>query len=286
MQKYPPLEVTRPWGSKSGDPVTVRLIFYTREKTAVQSNWFNSYRWKPALASAGLIKPLEGLSPKRPRNVGVVTFEDEWPQLTSDARDRRSAQMRLNAAGTTPSRAGGWEAAIAAGAASWNRNVSNVSLVEAAPGTRHPGRETDHRHRWLAAATLGPVRPGGQVRVELGSQAVSDGCDKTRIATHEMVHSWACPAQGPARAPSRCQGRPRAPVARTRFRTRLNDPASSPPTPAASPRSFPPTAALRWTRLSRRDDHRARCPGTPCGRTPRARRITPLSPDPGRQGGC
>ncbi|MEU9357964.1 tyrosine-type recombinase/integrase [Streptomyces sp. NPDC048301] len=59
MHKYPPVEVTRPWGSKGGDPVTVRLIFYTREKTAIQSNWFNSYRWKPALASAGLIKPLE-----------------------------------------------------------------------------------------------------------------------------------------------------------------------------------------------------------------------------------
>nr|WP_065848854.1 hypothetical protein [Streptomyces mutomycini] len=35
-----------------------------------------------------------------------MTFEDEWAQLTSDARDRRSAQMRLNAAGTTPSRSG------------------------------------------------------------------------------------------------------------------------------------------------------------------------------------
>ncbi|MFE7835959.1 tyrosine-type recombinase/integrase [Streptomyces sp. NPDC057474] len=59
MEKYPPVEVTRPWGSKDGAPVTVRLIFYTREKTAIQSNWFNSYRWKPALAAAGLIKPLD-----------------------------------------------------------------------------------------------------------------------------------------------------------------------------------------------------------------------------------
>ncbi|MEU1519650.1 hypothetical protein ABZ490_47345 [Streptomyces sp. NPDC005811] len=25
----------------------------------VESNWFNSYRWKPALAAAGLIKPLD-----------------------------------------------------------------------------------------------------------------------------------------------------------------------------------------------------------------------------------
>ncbi|MFJ6466543.1 hypothetical protein ACIQM0_36990 [Streptomyces sp. NPDC091387] len=67
MQKYPPVEVTRPWGSKGGDPVTVRLIFYTREKTAIQSNWFNSYRWKPTLAAAGLIKPL---SPMRRGDAG------------------------------------------------------------------------------------------------------------------------------------------------------------------------------------------------------------------------
>ena len=37
----------------------MQLIFYTREKTAIQSSWFNSYRWKPALAAAGLIKPLD-----------------------------------------------------------------------------------------------------------------------------------------------------------------------------------------------------------------------------------
>lgn len=36
----------------------MKLIFSTREKTAIQSNWFNSYRWMPALAAAGIIKPL------------------------------------------------------------------------------------------------------------------------------------------------------------------------------------------------------------------------------------
>ncbi len=39
---------------------TLRLVFDNlREKTAIQSNWFNSYRRKPALAAAGLIKPLD-----------------------------------------------------------------------------------------------------------------------------------------------------------------------------------------------------------------------------------
>lgn len=67
MQKYPPVEVTRPWGSKGGDPVTVRLIFYTREKTAIQSNWFNSYRWKPPWRRPASSSPL---SPTRRDDAG------------------------------------------------------------------------------------------------------------------------------------------------------------------------------------------------------------------------
>lgn len=59
MKKFPPVAVTRPWSSRAGEPVTVLLIFYTREKTAIQSNWFNSHVWKPALAAVGLIKPLD-----------------------------------------------------------------------------------------------------------------------------------------------------------------------------------------------------------------------------------
>ncbi|MEV0039036.1 tyrosine-type recombinase/integrase [Streptomyces sp. NPDC050804] len=59
MEKFPPVEVTRPHRTRDSEPVTVRLIFYTREKTAIQSNWFNSYVWKPALAAVGLIAPLD-----------------------------------------------------------------------------------------------------------------------------------------------------------------------------------------------------------------------------------
>lgn len=58
------------------------------------------------------------------------------------------------------SRAGGWEAAIAAGVASWNANVGNVKLVEAAPGTRAE-IQIVATSGW-PQATLGPVRPGGQ----------------------------------------------------------------------------------------------------------------------------
>ncbi|MFF7177568.1 snapalysin family zinc-dependent metalloprotease [Streptomyces sp. NPDC008121] len=93
------------------------------------------------------------------------------------------------------SRAGGWEAAIAAGVASWNANVGNVKLVEAAPGTR--AEIVIVATTGWPQANLGPVRPGRQVRVELGSQAVSQGYDKTRIAAHELGHSLGLPDTKP-----------------------------------------------------------------------------------------
>ncbi|MET7695379.1 snapalysin family zinc-dependent metalloprotease [Streptomyces sp. NPDC005483] len=93
------------------------------------------------------------------------------------------------------SRAAGWEAAIAAGVASWNANVSNVHLVEAAPGT--VAEIVIVATTGWPQATLGPVRPGRQVRVELGSQAVDQGYNKTRIAAHELGHSLGLPDTKP-----------------------------------------------------------------------------------------
>jgi snapalysin len=93
------------------------------------------------------------------------------------------------------SRAAGWESAIAAGVASWNANVTNVRLVEAAPGA--VAEIVIVATTGWPQATLGPVRPGRQVRVELGSQAVDQGYDKTRIAAHELGHSLGLPDTKP-----------------------------------------------------------------------------------------
>jgi snapalysin len=111
------------------------------------------------------------------------------------AAEHPTAQAAVVTLRYDDSRAAGWESAIAAGVASWNANVSNVKLVEAASGS---GAEIVivATTGW-PQATLGPVRPGRQVRVELGSQAVSQGYDKTRIAAHELGHSLGLPDTKP-----------------------------------------------------------------------------------------
>ncbi|OPC77167.1 metalloprotease [Embleya scabrispora] len=93
------------------------------------------------------------------------------------------------------SRAAGWEAAITAGVATWNANVTSVKLMKAPPGTRAQIRITA-TNGW-PQASLGPVRPGGQSWVELGSQAVDQGYDKTRIAAHEIGHNLGLPDNKP-----------------------------------------------------------------------------------------
>ncbi|MFE7479056.1 snapalysin family zinc-dependent metalloprotease [Streptomyces sp. NPDC057552] len=92
-------------------------------------------------------------------------------------------------------RARGWEAAVTAGVASWNANSTNVKLAKVRPGTRAE-IQIIATNGW-PQATLGPVRPGGQARVELGSQAVAQGHDKTRIAAHEIGHNLGLPDTKP-----------------------------------------------------------------------------------------
>ncbi|MFD9905686.1 tyrosine-type recombinase/integrase [Streptomyces sp. NPDC059063] len=57
MRTYPPVEITLPWMTTDGDPVTVRLVFTTRERKALNKNYFN-YHWKSALEAIGVVKAL------------------------------------------------------------------------------------------------------------------------------------------------------------------------------------------------------------------------------------
>ena len=54
MTAHPPVEVTRPWMTLDGKPTTVSLLLTTREKGAMNRNYFNTYLWRPALERAGV----------------------------------------------------------------------------------------------------------------------------------------------------------------------------------------------------------------------------------------
>ncbi|WP_405500913.1 hypothetical protein [Streptomyces anulatus] len=56
MRKHPPVEVTLPWMTKDGEPVTVRLVFTTRERKPLNKNF--NYCWKGTLEAIGAITAL------------------------------------------------------------------------------------------------------------------------------------------------------------------------------------------------------------------------------------
>ncbi|WP_052745637.1 snapalysin family zinc-dependent metalloprotease [Allosalinactinospora lopnorensis] len=102
------------------------------------------------------------------------------------------------------SEAAEFQGEIAAGAQEWNDNVENVTLERADQGQ-------DAEIRIVATdgwpqATLGPVRPGGQARIEFGRQAVDEGYDTVRIASHELGHSLGLPDDKPGPCSSLMSG--------------------------------------------------------------------------------
>ncbi|RCV49489.1 snapalysin family zinc-dependent metalloprotease [Marinitenerispora sediminis] len=89
------------------------------------------------------------------------------------------------------SQAAEFRSAVAAGVQVWNDNVSNVHLVRAPAGQR--AQIVILASDGWPQANLGPVRPGGQVRVWMGRQGVEEGYDPVRIAAHELGHSLGLP---------------------------------------------------------------------------------------------
>ena len=54
LAERPARAVTLPRGTQDGDPTTVSLMLSSRERKAMNRNYFNTYIWKPALVKAGV----------------------------------------------------------------------------------------------------------------------------------------------------------------------------------------------------------------------------------------
>jgi integrase len=61
---YPPVLVTLPWKEPGGKAVTAQLVFTSRERKAMNRNYFNPFVWKPALEAVGMIPQRVGTSRK------------------------------------------------------------------------------------------------------------------------------------------------------------------------------------------------------------------------------
>jgi integrase len=51
---YPPVEVTLPWGTPTGDPTTVPLYLTTTDDLPLSRSKFNPGVWKPAIRATGI----------------------------------------------------------------------------------------------------------------------------------------------------------------------------------------------------------------------------------------
>ncbi len=55
IANFSPVEVTLPWGTPDGEPVTVALLITTSVRIAVNRKWFSPDVWHPALRAAGVV---------------------------------------------------------------------------------------------------------------------------------------------------------------------------------------------------------------------------------------
>ncbi|MFI7679377.1 snapalysin family zinc-dependent metalloprotease [Actinophytocola sp. NPDC049390] len=101
-------------------------------------------------------------------------------------------------------RAGEFANAVTQGVAIWNASVTNVRIVKAAAGTR-ADVQVIADDGW-PRATLGPVRPGGSGTVWMGRQAVYQGYNVVRIASHEFGHILGLPDRKPGPCSSLMSG--------------------------------------------------------------------------------
>jgi integrase len=92
ITKRPPIDVTLPWKTPDGPPVTATLIFYSRERKALNRNYFNMYLWKPALVAAGVIpERLPAERYKESREDGMHALRHYYASVLLDAGENIKA---------------------------------------------------------------------------------------------------------------------------------------------------------------------------------------------------
>lgn len=92
ITQRPPIEVTLPWKTPDGPPVTATLMFYSREHKPLNRNYFNMYLWKPALVSAGVIpERLPGERFKQSREHGMHALRHYYASVLLDAGENIKA---------------------------------------------------------------------------------------------------------------------------------------------------------------------------------------------------
>ncbi|MET8623559.1 tyrosine-type recombinase/integrase [Kitasatospora sp. NPDC004669] len=86
MKRFPPVEITLPWGTLSGPPVTRKVVFMGTTQDFVRPSHFDDHLWKPALAAAGIIPEAgKGERYKSAREHGMHALRHFYASVLLDA---------------------------------------------------------------------------------------------------------------------------------------------------------------------------------------------------------
>ncbi|WP_255951001.1 tyrosine-type recombinase/integrase [Streptomyces odontomachi] len=92
LERFPAVDVTLPWRTPDGPPVTKKLIFTNADGSALHRNAFNLSVWKPALVAAGVLpEPERGKRAKASREDGMHALRHFYASVLLDAGENIKA---------------------------------------------------------------------------------------------------------------------------------------------------------------------------------------------------
>jgi integrase len=92
MERFPPVEITLPWDRPDGEPVTKLLMLTAERGGAARRSDFNTYAWKPALVSAGVLPPrVRGQRHQASREDGTHALRHFYASVLLDAGENIKA---------------------------------------------------------------------------------------------------------------------------------------------------------------------------------------------------